>query len=74
MKYAAYDDVSIYAIGMTPDEAIANAKEATRDPNAHFKAAHICDEFAAYIEEHGWDASCDSFSIDARGFLVKERD
>ena len=55
--FAAYDDASIYAIGTTADEAIANARRETQDPDAQFVTARISETLAAYVEHAGWDLS-----------------
>jgi|GEM_PF-3030834 hypothetical protein len=55
--FAAYDDVSIYAIGTTVDEAIATARTETQNPDAQFQTARISVSLAAFIETHGWDLS-----------------
>ena len=66
--FAAYDDVSIYAIGTTADEAIANARREAQAPDAQFQTAPVSETLATYIEHAGWDLSR-SFAL-VGGFLV----
>lgn len=70
MKYAAYDDMSIYALGDTPEQAIDNARSEAKDPYARFSTAPISDTFAAWIEVNGWDGKNRSFAIDKYGYLI----
>jgi len=63
MKYAAYDSRAIYAIGETPDSAIARARADCRDPDAGFLTAKISDELAAEIQVDGWDGFSQSFDV-----------
>lgn len=72
-KFAAYDDSSIYAIGNTPDEAIENARRHIGEPEAKFMALNVTDEFAAWIEENGWNGWKRSFAI-RKGYLVDTTD
>jgi len=69
MKYAAYDSRAIYAIGETPDSAIARARADCRDPDAGFLTAKIDDDLAAEIEVDGWDGFSRSFLIRG-GYIV----
>lgn len=68
-KYAAYDEYSIYAIGDTAEAAIAKARDDAREPEAEFETAKITDEFAAWIEENGWDPHRCGFDLQD-GFVV----
>ena len=70
-KFAAYDDLAIYAIGNTPEEAIENARDAARDYEAQFSTAPITDDFAADIEENGFLGGHDGFRFNERGQLVR---
>lgn len=63
MLYAAYDDLSIYAIGKTPEEAIHKARNDAGDPDAEFDTAYIGDDLAAWIERNGWNGNHRSFAI-----------
>ncbi len=72
VKYAAHDDVSVYAFGDSPEEAISNAKLETGDAGAHFAATPIAEDFAAEIAVKGWDPSVDAFKLDAEGRLVRD--
>lgn len=63
MLYAAYDDISIYAIGRSPEEAIQNARTAACEPGAVFDTAPIGDALAARIERDGWNGNRQSFGI-----------
>jgi hypothetical protein len=73
-KYAAYDDLAIYAIGDTPEAAIEKARDDAREPEARFETAPIRAAFAAYIEEHGWGGSLRTFGKDGDGFLIDDTD
>ena len=68
-KYAAYDEMSIYAVGHNPDHAIEIARTETREPEAIFLTAKITDAMAEQIERSGWDGMRQSFKL-ADGFLV----
>jgi hypothetical protein len=70
MKYAAYDDMSIYAIGDTPEAAIQKARDDAREPEAQFKTAPIKDGLAAAIEDAGWNPHLESFALDEYGYIV----
>lgn len=67
--FAAYDAAAIYAIGTTADEAIANARRETQNPDAEFATARISETLAGYIEHAGWDGGCRSFGF-IDGYLV----
>jgi hypothetical protein len=71
MKWAAYDDVSIYAIGDTSVEAVKRAEILTKTPGGAFCAGPIDDDLAAYIECYGWNRDRDAFEIDERNYLVR---
>ena len=68
--YAAYDELSIYALGQTPDEAIVNALNDSGDPDAQFETARISDALAVQIERDGWNGNRQSF--DVRGGEIVE--
>ncbi len=71
-KFAAYDDLAIYAIGDTAEQAEANACQDAGDPQATFKVAPISDDFAARIAEYGWNGKRQTFEISKRdGHLVE---
>ena len=74
MKYAAYDTLSIYGTGDTPEEAVAKARRDLGEPDAEFDTGKITDEFAAQIEQNGWDGSRQTFAINADGFLYETTD
>lgn len=63
MPFAAYDALSIYAIGGTPEQAIVKARDEVSDPSAEFETATISAAFAIWIEENGWDGKRRSFDI-----------
>jgi hypothetical protein len=67
--YAAYDDLSIYAVAETAEAAVAKARAETRD-DATFSTAPISDELADWIEENGWHGPTRTFEIDRSGYLV----
>lgn len=69
MKYAAYDDLAIYALGDTPAQAVKNARDAGKEPTARFLVAPVTDEFARWIDEHGWDGAHRTFDL-VHGFLI----
>lgn len=69
MKYAAYDDNSIYTTGDSPEQAIQKARVG-REPDAQFKTAPIRDGLAEAIEDAGWDPYLESFALDDGGFIV----
>lgn len=73
-KYAAHDDISIYATGDTPEAAIANARADARDPEAEFETTRIRDDFAEWIDNNGWDGFSYSFAEDRDGYLVDTTD
>ena len=72
-KFAAYDDMSIYAIGDTPAEAVATARADADDPGAQFSTAEISERFAAWIDENGWDGTRRSFDV-RRGKIIDTTD
>jgi hypothetical protein len=61
--YAAHDSVSVYAIGLTPEDAINTAREDAQAPEAQFQTARVSTELARWIEAHGWDAMRESFTV-----------
>ncbi len=69
-KFAAYDDLSIYAVADTAADAIAKARHEVRDDSTDFRIAQITDDLAARIERDGWDGSRQTFEIDNNGFIV----
>jgi hypothetical protein len=72
--YAAYDDLSIYAVASTRTAAIQKARDDAKEPEAKFKTAQVSDEFAAQIERDGWDGNRQSFEIDRMGYIVETTD
>jgi hypothetical protein len=62
-QFAAYDDLSIYAIASSPEQAIAKARTEAMDPTAQFETAMIDDVLAAWIEENGWNGKHRSFEV-----------
>ncbi len=62
-KYAAHDKFSIYAIGETPEAAIAQARDDARDDSAQFDTAIVSDKLAAKIMRDGWDGNRNSFDV-----------
>jgi hypothetical protein len=72
MKYAAYDDNSIYAISDSPEQAIQKARDDAREPDAVFKTAPIRDGLAEAIEDAGWNPRLESFALDDGGFIVRD--
>jgi len=71
MKFAAYDDISIYGISDTAEDAIADACTRVRNDDAEFQIASISEDLAAQIERDGWDSSRQTFTIDNNGFIVE---
>ena len=71
MKFAAYDDVSIYGIGDTAEEAVVTARSKVRNDDAEFNVACISNDLAARIDHDGWDGSRQTFKIDDNGFIVE---
>jgi transcriptional regulator with XRE-family HTH domain len=57
MIYAAYDDLSIYALGRSPEEAIANARRDANEPEAEFRTARVADALAQEIDLNGWNGN-----------------
>lgn len=71
MKFAAHDDVSIYAVADSADGAVEKAKHDARDPKATFEASPISDDLATWIEDNGWNAMNRSFEVDRNtGYIV----
>jgi hypothetical protein len=68
--YAAHDDTSVYAVGATPEEAIANARREAQEPAAQFASSRITGELAAWIEHYGWDGKNEAFDI-VDGWLIR---
>jgi N-acetylglutamate synthase/N-acetylornithine aminotransferase len=62
-KFAAHDDLSIYAVADTAEAAITKARDEARDLEAQFLTAQISDELAAQIERDGWDGMRQSFDV-----------
>lgn len=71
-RYAAHDDLSIYALGATPDEAIANAIAEVRNEEAQFQVTPIDPAFAITIDREGFDPMRDTFHVD-RGVIKAGR-
>lgn len=69
-KFAAYDDLSIYAVADTEEAAIAKAREDSGEPSAQFSTAPISDDLAAQIERDGWNGTLRSFSVGADGYII----
>jgi hypothetical protein len=61
--YVAHDDVSVYAIGPTPADAIREARADTQAPDAQFQTAQITAALAAWIQDNGWDGTRESFTV-----------
>lgn len=72
-KFAAHDDISIYAVGNTPEDSIQNARDAANEPTAEFEASPISDALAAQIERDGWNGHRQSFAY-RNGQLVDTTD
>ena len=70
MAYAAYDDLSIYAVHNTAEGALSKALADSGCPEAKFQVAPITDDFAAWISRNGWDGMHRSFEVADNGFLV----
>lgn len=70
MKYAAYDDMAIYAIGDSPESAIQKARDDAREPEAEFKTAPVREGLASAIEDAGWNPHLESFALDSDGLIV----
>jgi hypothetical protein len=70
MKYAAYDDNSIYAIAGSPESAIQKARADAREPGAQFKTAPIRDGLAGAIEDAGWNPHLETFALDEHGYII----
>lgn len=70
-KFAAYHDASIYAVGDTPETAIAKAIKDTREPEARFLTAPISDALAAQIDQDGWNGHRQAFELDRNGQIVE---
>ena len=60
-RFAAHDDLSIYAIGATADEAIQTARDAAQREDAQFEVSPIDAAFADVIETDGFDPMRDTF-------------
>lgn len=71
--FAAYDHNSIYALGITPESAIQNARNAARDPEAQFQTAPISEALADWIDANGWDGMSRSFEV-RDGMIVDTTD
>ena len=61
-KFAAYDDVAIYAVAETSEAAIEEAQSYVNG-EGHFDAAEISDELFEQIERDGWNGNRQSFSV-----------
>jgi len=61
--FAAYCPISIYAIGDSPESAIAQAQDDCRDLDAQFSVAEINPLFAEKITRDGFNPYRDSFYI-----------
>lgn len=62
-KFAAYDDLSIYAVADSAEAAIAKARDDARDPEAQFRTARVSEELCAKIERDGWDGNRRAFDV-----------
>jgi len=72
-KYAAYDEITIYAVGDTPKEAISNANDNAGNEKWKFETAKISDELAEKIERCGWNGNYNSFNV-VHGYIVDTTD
>lgn len=61
--FAAYDDLSIYALGHSPESAIRRARREARTPTATFQTARVSPELAAQILRDGWNGMSQSFDV-----------
>ena len=61
--YAAHDDLSIYALGATPQEAVAVARHVSKDSEAQFAVSSIDPAFAEEIYRNGFDPMSDTFHV-----------
>lgn len=61
--FAAHDDLSIYAIADSPENAIAKARDDARDDSAHFQTAICPAALAQHILENGWNGHRNSFDV-----------
>ena len=67
--YAAYDEASIYGTGVTPEEALAEARRGVGDNHGEFLIAKLTPALFATIEVDGWDAKSDAFTVE-NGWIV----
>lgn len=68
-KYAAHDDLSIYAIGNTEQEAL---QEALLASEGKYEVSPITDEFAQKIVKEGFNGSFDTFGVDDKGVIYDD--
>jgi hypothetical protein len=73
MPYAAYDDLSIYAVHDTAAGALAKAKSDAGDPDATFQVAPISDDLATWISRNGWNGNRRRFEV-RDGYIVDTTD
>lgn len=71
--YAAYDDLSIYAIAESPEAAIEKARDDARDDAAMFQTAICPAGLADRINQHGWSGWANSFDV-VNGIIVDTTD
>jgi hypothetical protein len=69
--FAAYDDLSIYAVSRTAIGAVRKARRDAMDPTAQFRTAPISRDLAKQIERDGWNGNTNSFDVDRKtGFII----
>lgn len=74
MKYAAHDDVSIYGIGWTAEDAIKDADH-WAGPGGQYKIAPISDDLFNSIWVDGWNGARNTFVIDrSTGYIIDTTD
>ncbi len=67
--HAAHDDLNIYGIGNTEEEAL---KDALRAADGEYDVSPITDEFAAKIEREGFNGNFDTFGVDENGVIFDD--
>lgn len=65
--YAAHDDLSIYGIGKTENEAMEDAREGAA---GDYRVSPIDPDFAKHIQLHGFNGNFDTFDFDENGVII----
>jgi len=69
--YAAHDDLSIYGIGSTAEEALEDAQ---RFADGEFQVSKIETSFGNHIKKYGFNGAFEAFDFDESRTIVAPSD